>query len=131
MANGLEEKIKLLGFIPNGYELNKVYQHHDFFVNPSLSETGPRVIIEAMMNNLYCISTDVGYVSKVLTTSDGVLFGSIIKEKNKSSLIRELNHCIRNKDNLIALANRYGKEATKYTLDAFILDEIRILKGYK
>lgn len=129
LKNRIEDKIKLLGFVPNGNALNKIYQSHNFFINPSLSETGPRVIIEAMMNNLYCVSTDVGYVSEVLTNAEGVLLGSIIKDKDKFSLTKELEYCIRNHNDLISLANMNGNLATKHTLDAFISNIINVLKG--
>ncbi|ELA8064157.1 glycosyltransferase [Vibrio parahaemolyticus] len=70
---GLTEHVTFTGFVPAGEELNAFYRGSDIFVMPSLSETGPRVLLEAMANSLYCISTDVGYSKFLLDQCEGTV----------------------------------------------------------
>ena len=46
-VNSLSNNIKMLGYIPFSPELFNLYKEADIFINPSWSEAGPRVILEA------------------------------------------------------------------------------------
>jgi len=74
-ANSLEllDKVTFKGEIANGDELNSFYASHDVFILPSLSETGPRVLIEALSESNLCIASNVGYVSALLGERAGLI----------------------------------------------------------
>ena len=57
---GLTKHIRFLGYIKNGPDLYHLYQHHDFFVLPSLTGEGlPQTILEAMAWKIPIIATCV------------------------------------------------------------------------
>ncbi|MBY3790483.1 glycosyltransferase family 4 protein [Photobacterium carnosum] len=117
----LADKIALTGFICNGKELDDVYKKHNVFVNPSISETGPRTILEAMSENLYCISTDVGYVKYILT-KDNKLYGMLCKPNSILELADAMaSVCIDNdRIDIINCSNNGYNMSKVYTLDGFI-----------
>ncbi|MEZ9349868.1 glycosyltransferase [Vibrio splendidus] len=119
----IEDDVKFLGFIPNGTELNNVYQEHNIFINPSISETGPRTLIEALYNNLYCISTDVGYVRDVMGGNDSL--GVLVQPNSKTSLEESLRLVVNN-FKLSNVNNVNRRELIKsYTLDSFITNVLK------
>ena len=65
-ANNLTKNIKMLGYIPFSPELFNLYKRADIFINPSWSEAGPRVILEAKVFQNFIVSTDVGYVDTII-----------------------------------------------------------------
>lgn len=114
----LEKYVHFLGYVPNGDELNKVYKEHNFFINPSISETGPRTIIEALYNNLYCLSTDVGYVRDVIKGNPEL--GVIVKANDYSSLYDGIKSIVKKYD-VSAINNINRRESCReYTLDNFV-----------
>ncbi|EGR0199564.1 glycosyltransferase family 4 protein [Vibrio alginolyticus] len=119
----IEDDVKFLGFIPNGPELNQVYQEHNIFVNPSISETGPRTLIEALYNNLYCISTDVGYVRDVIDGNDSL--GVLVEPNCKKALEASLKSVVQNFDlsDINSINRRNLIEG--YTLDSFISNVLK------
>ncbi|MDE5180898.1 glycosyltransferase [Escherichia coli] len=72
----VSNRITIQGYVQNGEPLNEFYRNAHFLINPSLSETGPRVILEAMSEGCVCLSTDVGYVRYIL--SQEPVFDSLI-----------------------------------------------------
>ncbi|MEZ9345019.1 glycosyltransferase [Vibrio cyclitrophicus] len=119
----IEDDVKFLGFVPNGTELNNVYQEHNIFINPSISETGPRTLIEALYNNLYCISTDVGYVRDVMGGNDSL--GVLVQPNSKTSLEESLRLVVNN-FKLSNVNNINRRELIKsYTLDSFITNVLK------
>ena len=122
----LNDSIFLLGFVPNGGDLDLVYQKNEIFINPSLSETGPRVLIEAMSFSLFCISTDVGYSKYVMSFKDEC-FGRIIAPNDIVSLANEMENAHLNKNDFLDLANRGAKRASNFTLNNFVSDIVNYL----
>jgi glycosyltransferase involved in cell wall biosynthesis len=59
-------KLHLLGQRPDAERLLRAL---DVFVLPSISESFPNALIEAMATGLACIATDVGDCSKVLSNA--------------------------------------------------------------
>ncbi|NOI72284.1 glycosyltransferase family 4 protein [Vibrio owensii] len=115
---GLENEVKFLGFVSNGVELNKVYQKHNIYVNPSISETGPRTLIEALYNNLYCISTDVGYVKDILDGNHEL--GITVRANDSLALYDGLKNLLDSYD--ISLVNKVNRRyrCKEYTLETFV-----------
>jgi glycosyltransferase involved in cell wall biosynthesis len=119
---GLEKNISFSGFVSNGVELDLLYRSHNIFINSSFSETGPRTLIEALSNNLYCISSDVGYVDDILSLDKSL--GKVIDVNNADALFNALEYVIVNK----VYANINDFDRMKYskslTLDKFVDDII-------
>lgn len=73
--NGLEDTIFLYGHMPYSSELFERFSSAHIFVNPSSSETGPRVLLEAKLYGCFLVSTPVGYAELVTEAGDaGLLF---------------------------------------------------------
>lgn len=58
--------IQLVGHVPFSSRLFDEYRQADIFINPSPSETGPRVLLEAKVFGNLLISTDVGYARTIM-----------------------------------------------------------------
>jgi len=65
-ARGLGDAIELLGYVPNGEALWKVYRSSSAFLHVSLTEGAPMVFFEAESAGLPIVGTDVGGVSAAL-----------------------------------------------------------------
>lgn len=61
----LEDIIKIVGNKPNK-DIQKYYQIADIFINPTLEEGFPRVLIEAMASGLPSITTDAGGTADIV-----------------------------------------------------------------
>lgn len=59
---GVSDSFHLLGAVPFGPELNRVYSEADIFLYASRFEGNPRVIIEAMAHSLPVVTTPCGSV---------------------------------------------------------------------
>jgi glycosyltransferase involved in cell wall biosynthesis len=100
---GLSNKIFFKGYVGQGTSLQKEYRNADIFVFPSLSETGPRVILEAMANSLPIVTTRVGWVAHLIEngihaitvkTGDSKALFSGIEMMINNNFLRE--KCIKN-----------------------------------
>jgi glycosyltransferase involved in cell wall biosynthesis len=65
-AMGLQQHVTFAGPVAYGEQLFAFYRRADVFVHPSLSESFPRVLWEAMAAGLPIVATDVGGVATVL-----------------------------------------------------------------
>lgn len=75
LSHGLETRVVLHGYIPFSDALFERFESADIFVNPSVSETGPRVLLEAKVFGAYLVSTDVGYARRIIGNErSGVFF---------------------------------------------------------
>jgi len=115
-----EKKLNVVfsGYIPSGDELNQVYRDHDVLVMPSLSETGPRVLLEAMANCLYCISTDVGYAPMVLSNNRG----SLVDKSSPAQLAQAMLNCYSNTGYYKKKTFEAYDYSFKFTLNGFFRD---------
>ncbi|MGN5051475.1 glycosyltransferase family 4 protein [Aeromonas veronii] len=117
---GITERVNFLGNIKNGDELNQIYTQCHIFINPSLSETGPRVLLEAMAYNLYCISTDVGYSRHVLSDEHGHLYGHIISPGSVEEMQLSIQNAVINISNVMSIAEKGRALSKRFTLDKFV-----------
>ncbi|WP_080762784.1 glycosyltransferase family 4 protein [Pectobacterium brasiliense] len=115
----LDEQVIFLGYLKNGDELNNRYREADVFINPSLSETGPRVLLEAMSNALFCISTDVGYVRHVMSDNNDT-YGLIINKNSVSELVGAIDFVFNNISYCRGVAIKGPIVSSKYTLERFV-----------
>lgn len=119
----IQDKIKLLGNIANGPELNKLYSSCDIFINPSLSETGPRVLLEAMSEGCFCISTNVGYASYLL--SNGNDCGVVIEPDSINAIVESVLWVTNHVEDINVMSAAGKDLSKKYTLDRFVENAIR------
>jgi glycosyltransferase involved in cell wall biosynthesis len=121
---GIENQVTFLGEVKNGAPLNAIYSSHDVFIMPSLSETGPRVILEAMAQNLFCVATDVGYVSLLLGNKNDI--GLLVEPGSEAAIKDALIWCYENKQETVEMASRARTQVSNYTLNNFISGVIGI-----
>jgi len=65
-ARGIEERISLLGYVPNGPQLWEVYRQSDILLHVSLTEGLPQVLVEAQAAGVPIVATAVGGVADAL-----------------------------------------------------------------
>ena len=63
---GIGQNVKFIGHLPHNGLLRNTYNESDMLLVASISETGPRVVIEAMAMGLPVFSTRVGIVPEVI-----------------------------------------------------------------
>jgi glycosyltransferase involved in cell wall biosynthesis len=112
----LDDKVRFEGFVPRS-ELAKYYANCDVYVQPSLSETFPSTIREAMSVGRPVIATEVGFVEEhVIDGVDGFLVprGDVEEMANKVLLL------LSDED----LRLRMGAKAREYAEKNFDWDKI-------
>ncbi|HHQ4774354.1 TPA: glycosyltransferase family 4 protein [Aeromonas veronii] len=117
---GIGSRVEFMGHIKNGPDLNELYNQCHFFINPSLSETGPRVLLEAMAYNLYCISTDVGYARYVLSDDEGNIHGRIINPGSVNEMASAILEAVNNFPECMEIASQGRMLSERFTLESFI-----------
>lgn len=117
---GISDIVIFKGFIKHGEELDNIYRENNFFINASISETGPRTIIEAMSHGLYCLSSDVGYVRDVLTSDEGFILGSIFPPNNYLLMYDAIYKSVYIECNYNEISSKTNKISSKLTLKNFI-----------
>ena len=80
---GLARNVRLAGIIRSPEVLARMYSESSVLITPSLYETGPRVILEAMACGTPAIATRVGIASEVI--ADGIN-GLLIDEREPRDL---------------------------------------------
>lgn len=120
VENQLQDKVFFLGYIKNGSELDDIYSEHHIFINPSLSETGPRTLLEALHHNLCVISSDVGYARMVMTDYEGKLHGYLVVPGSQDDLFAAMRHVILNIEECIANAGSGAFLSSRYSLNRFV-----------
>ena len=91
--NKLTSCITLVGYVPFSQRLLDFYTSHDVFVNPSPSETGPRVLLEARVCGCKLISTDIGYAADIIINNE---IGKIISCNNVDILVQSMEYYLVN-----------------------------------
>ena len=84
---GIDDWVRLPGFIPHGRELGRRYREADVFVLPSLCEGLPSVLFEAVAFDVPIVATRVGSVEDVV--HDG-LTGLLVPPGNPAALARAI-----------------------------------------
>ncbi|MDR0827055.1 MAG: glycosyltransferase family 4 protein [Desulfovibrio sp.] len=84
---GMEERIRCLGY---SEDVGSLYAAADVFVLPSLTESMPNTLLEALRAGLPCIGTDVGDVSDILQDPKTVPAGLVVKAGNVEKLAAAL-----------------------------------------
>ncbi len=119
---GLKKYVTFTGFIKNGSDLDKIYSQHDIFIMPSLSEACPRVLIEAMSESLFCISTNVGCVPELLCYGKA---GKIINTGCIEEIYEACRWIYKNKSDASKIARISFERSKKFSIENFFEDLLR------
>ena len=119
-AYDLTGKVFFSGAVLEKRELARIYRSSDIFVMPSHSETGPRVVLEAIYFGNFVISSDVGYVS---TVSDR-RYSIVYEPQDVARLEKAILWTFENKQKLQAYANLNKQLSKDYTFGKFFEDII-------
>ncbi|MCC9137335.1 glycosyltransferase family 4 protein [Pontibacter silvestris] len=122
-----QERIKYSGLLNKEDEIQAVLNSADVLVCPSYSEGMPTVILEAMACGLAVVATDVGAVSKLVSSETGWL----IKPGDKEALLSALTASVVASDNDIALkkANAANLISSHYTWNKIIKQTIEVISN--
>jgi glycosyltransferase involved in cell wall biosynthesis len=83
----MQERIRCLGYTE---DVGSLFAAADVFVLPSLTESMPNTLMEALCAGLPCIGTRVGDVSKILYDPETVQAGLVVKAGNVEKLAAAL-----------------------------------------
>lgn len=81
---GVAQRLRLLGFMPFGPDLVRLYRSADMFVHVSMTEGLPAVLVEALAAGAPVVATDVGGVAAVL---DGGRAGLLVPPDDSEALV--------------------------------------------
>jgi glycosyltransferase involved in cell wall biosynthesis len=92
--NPLKDKIKLLGSKPNSI-IQKYYRIADIFINPTMAEGFPRVILEAEAMALPIVSTDAGGIRDIVPDIQQPF---IVDKKDRDAFVNALINLCKDED---------------------------------
>jgi glycosyltransferase involved in cell wall biosynthesis len=101
----------LLGTVPWGEELFRYLDEADLFVLPSLTESMPRSLIEAMARGLPAIGSDVGGIKELLPEEYRVA------PKNYNALAGKIAEVIDDPERLAMMSQTNFLKAMEYKLE--------------
>nr|WP_255452938.1 glycosyltransferase [Thermococcus sp. GR4] len=116
----IEDYVTLLGFIQG--ELLPVWLNAaDVFVMPSLLETFPIVMLEALASGIPFVGSRVGAVPEIIISDD---YGLLVEPANPQDLAEKM---------LIALEKKWNKEKIRKYAEQFTWERVakRILEIYR
>ena len=108
----LENTVRFLGWVPPD-DLKAEYESSDVLVMPSHSETGPKVVLEAMARGLPVVATRVGSVPLVI---DDGKSGLIVPPRNADALYKALRRILTDEGLRQELARRGLARAPRFTM---------------
>ncbi len=86
-SHGIEDRVKIIGYLPSGEKLLKKYRESDFFVIASEAEGFPRSIWEALSQGSSVVATKVGSIphfidgaAELIDSSDPELIAQAIQK---------------------------------------------------
>ncbi|OGH59438.1 MAG: hypothetical protein A2725_01260 [Candidatus Magasanikbacteria bacterium RIFCSPHIGHO2_01_FULL_33_34] len=121
----LENNIHLTGFIDNAQNLLKAF---NVFVLPSKKEGIPYTIIEARINNIPIIATNVGSIYKII---DNMKTGILLEPENTQKLAEALIYAYENQKEMIAMANASKEQnLPEYLKNTMIIETANIYKNF-
>jgi len=103
-------KLKLINWIEQKDMIDLIISS-DIYIQTSISETGPRTILEAMAMQMPIISSDVGLFPDISNLNIGLMY----KKHNKEDLLNKINFMLENERLREQLAkNAYRVSINKY-----------------
>ena len=99
--NGLEHNVFFSGWLETLNDVARAYNSAKIFVNPSLNEGGPRVVLEAMACGLPVITTRVGLMPDMIHDGENGLF----TDWTPNNMAEKIIHLIKDKE----LQNKFSE----------------------
>ncbi len=98
--NNLEHNVFFSGWLETLNDVARAYNSAKIFINPSLNEGGPRVVLEAMACGLPVITTKVGLMLDIINDGENGLFSDWEPAELADKIIRLHNN--------ISLQNKFS-----------------------
>lgn len=111
VAKNLDDIVKIIGNKPNK-DIQKYYQLADIFINPTLEEGFPRVLIEAMASGLPTVTTNAGGTADIVGKLQAEFMVDI---QDKEGFAIKLKKLIENKDMQRKLADENINQVKKFS----------------
>jgi glycosyltransferase involved in cell wall biosynthesis len=87
---GLENIVKFLGFVPSGH-LSEFYAACDVFVIPSIFETFPLALLEALSVGKAVIASNVGGAKEISGELETICSSKIVQPRNPSQIAEAIS----------------------------------------
>jgi glycosyltransferase involved in cell wall biosynthesis len=113
----IRDRVRWLGYLPNGEPLWDRMRAADLLVLPTLSEGTPHVLVEARANGLPCISTTVGGVPSVVKDGYDAL---LVPPKDARALTQAIERIIGDAEFRRKLIRNGLVAARQQTLERFV-----------
>jgi glycosyltransferase involved in cell wall biosynthesis len=107
----VQNKIRIVGGVPWGKELFDYIDRSHLFILPSLTESMPRALIEAMSRGIPAIGSKTGGITELLPPADLVTVGNIRELQEK------IISCMRDPHRLAEMLKRNYLRAQKFRLE--------------
>lgn len=106
-------------------QINELFNNYDCFILPSRFEGCPKILLEAMLNGLICLTFNIPNISEIIGEEDNGIYlnNNIVSMKNKLLNINnyELKKIALNASNLVK---------NKFHINQILKSEIIILKDH-
>lgn len=112
----ISSKVRFLGAVPHK-EMPKIYSESDIFVMPSLSESFPNVLLEAMAMKKPIVSTRVGVAPEILKDRETAL---LVSPREVLELERAILRLLSNEPLALSLGENARKLAENYSWDSVV-----------
>lgn len=112
---GISKSVSFLGFRE---DLDVFYPDLDCFVLSSLNEGLPVAIIEAQASGIPVVATDVGGVSNLISSDNGI----IVSPKNPLGLGEAIKSILKNPEMAKKMGEKARENSKKYTIQRLIKD---------
>ena len=110
----LQNKIKLLGNIPEAYKYLKAF---DVFCLPSVKEGFPWVILEAMQAQIPIVATTVGALPEIIANEKE---GFLVAPKNPEALKEKISFLLQNPEQAKKMAQKAKEKSALFTLEKMV-----------
>lgn len=109
----VEKQVNFYGKL-NHNEVLAILSKNHFFIYPTASEGFPKVVLEAMSQGLIVVTTSVSVLGKLINESKA---GVLLKERNASEIIENLQFLLLDKNLLSKMSNNAIEYSKNYTLE--------------
>jgi len=108
---GLQGRVRFLGWLPAGDEVRRKLDQADVFVLPSRQEGLPRAMVEAMARGLPCIGSTVGGIPELIPQED------LIPPNDVPALTAKIREIVSSPERMAAMSARNLEKAGRYRED--------------